>query len=265
MPAKVSSAANQCAPIKKPFRFVNLVPFALLISVLIGLWLMIPKGEKPETPVNMETMVPVIVVDPGHGGHDNGATRNGLVEKQLSLDTALRLERLLKKRGFTVVMTRNDDRFLELYERAQIANQFPRALFVSVHFNDSSTGTGEGVETFYATDKVTGSFGGLLSGKVEAPPADNGAGFAQTVQKLVASRLGVLDRGTKAGQLAVVRHTRCPAILVEGGFVNNVLEARKLKEPAYRERLAAAICEGVVAYHNQRVLEASQRKVATAK
>ena len=54
-------------------------------------------------------------------------------------------KRLLKKRGFTVVMTRNDDRFLELYDRAKIANQFPRALFVSVHFNDSSTGTGEGL------------------------------------------------------------------------------------------------------------------------
>jgi N-acetylmuramoyl-L-alanine amidase len=261
-PSANSSAAKQCAPIKKPFRFVNLVPFALLLAVLIGLWVTIPKGEKPATPVNFESLVPVIVVDAGHGGNDNGATRNGLVEKQLALDTALRLERLLKKRGFTVVLTRNDDRFLELYDRAQIANQYPRALFVSIHFNDSSTATGEGVETFYAADKVAGSFGGLLSGKVEPPPADNGAGFAQAVQKSVAGRLGALDRGTKARQLAVVRHTRCPAILVEGGFINNPLDARKLKEPTYRERLADAICEGVVSYHNQRVLEASQPKVA---
>lgn len=225
---------------------------------------MIPKGTH-DGEGDVTSLVPVIVVDPGHGGHDNGATRNGLVEKQLTLDTALRLERMLQKRGFTVVMTRRDDRFVDLYERAQVANAQQRALFVSVHFNDNTTASGDGVETFYASDKVVGS-GGIFSKRtLEDPPADNGAAFAQAVQQSVIARMGVTDRGIKGRPFAVVRHTRCPAVLVEGGFINNPAEARKLKDDGYRERLAAAISDGVVAYHNQRTLAATQSRIAKAK
>ena len=213
--------------------------------------MLIPKGPH-STSADLESTIPVIVIDAGHGAHDNGATRNGLVEKQLTLDTALRVERLLQKRGFTVVMTRRDDTFVELYDRAQIANRYSRALFVSIHFNDSTTGSGDGVETFYASEKVAPSTGGWFSKKVEAPPADNGAGFAQLVQSAIVARLGVTDRGTKGRSLAVVRHTRCPAILVEGGFVNNPADARKLRDPAYREKLASAIVDGISLYHRQR-------------
>ena len=202
----------------------------------------------------MESAVPVIVVDAGHGGHDNGASRSGMMEKNLALDTALRLERLLTARGFKVIMTRRDDRFLTLSERSQIANEIPRALFVSVHFNDNATASGEGVETFYASEKVVGSGGGLFAKRVEPPPADNGAGFAQAVQSSLVSRIGVIDRGVKSASLAVVRHTRCPAVLVEGGFMNNPTEARRLKDTGYRERLATAIAEGVAAYHQSRIL-----------
>ena len=202
----------------------------------------------------MESAVPVIVVDAGHGGHDKGASRSGMVEKDLALDTALRLERLLIARGFKVVMTRRDDRFLTLFERSQVANEIPRALFVSIHFNDNATASGEGVETFYASEKVVGSGTGLFAKRVEPPPADNGAGFAQAVQQSLVSRLGVVDRGVKSRPLAVVRHTRCPAVLVEGGFMNNPAEARRLKDTGYRERLANAVAEGVAAYHQSRVL-----------
>jgi N-acetylmuramoyl-L-alanine amidase len=251
-------------PIKKPFRFVSLVPYVALVALLIWLWTMIPHPTQPEADVNLELMTPVVVVDAGHGGHDNGAVRNGLVEKILALDTAQRLERLLKKRGFTVVMTRTDDRFLELFDRAQIANQFPRALFVSVHYNDNATESGEGVETLYATEKVAGSNGGLFAKKVEAPPADKGAGFAEAIHRQVISRLGVLDRGTKARQLAVLRHTRCPAILVEGGFINNPADAKRVRDPAYRERLASAVAEGIEAFHKKRILDANAQPLAKA-
>lgn len=213
--------------------------------------MLVPKGSHSTTD-DVESTVPVIVIDAGHGAHDNGATRNGLMEKQLTLDTALRVERLMQKRGFTVVMTRRDDTFVELYDRAQIANRYSRALFVSIHFNDSTTGSGDGVETFYASEKVAPSTGGWFSKKVEAPPADNGAAFAQVVQSAIVARLGVTDRGTKGRSLAVVRHTRCPAILVEGGFVNNPADARKLRDPAYREKLASAIVDGISLYHRQR-------------
>lgn len=245
-------------PPKTGFRFSSLLPHLGLVMLLVGLWLLIPRGLQTGDGADWQKMVPVIVVDAGHGGHDNGATKNGLVEKHLTLDTALRLEQHLKKRGFTVIMTRKDDRFLELHDRANVANKQRRALFVSVHFNDSTTGSGDGVETFFASEKVAPSSAGFFSKPVEPPPADNGAGFAQFVQQSIISRLGVKDRGIKGRQFAVVRHTRCPAVLVEGGFVNNAAEARKLANPRYRDQLAAAICEGVVAYHNHRTQEAAQ-------
>lgn len=213
--------------------------------------MLIPKGQR-DTSVDPESTVPIIVIDAGHGAHDKGATRNGLIEKQLTLDTALRVERLLQKRGFTVVMTRRDDTFLELLDRVQLANQYARALFVSIHFNDSTTGSGDGVETFYASEKFAPSTSGWFAKKVEAPPTDNGAAFAQAVQNSIVARLGVTDRGIKGRALAVVRHTRCPAILVEGGFVNNPTEARKLRDPAYREKLAIAIVDGITLYQRQR-------------
>jgi N-acetylmuramoyl-L-alanine amidase len=252
-------------PPKTNFRFSSLLPHLGLLMLLVGLWLLIPHGTQTGDEADWQKLEPVIVVDAGHGGHDNGATKNGLLEKQLTLDTALRLEQHLKKRGFTVIMTRKDDRFIELHERAGIANKQRRALFVSIHFNDSSTGSGDGVETFYASEKVAPSSAGFFSKPVEPPPADNGAGFAQLVQQSIIGRLDVKDRGIKERAFAVVRHTRCPAILVEGGFVNNAAEARKLANPRYRDQLAAAICEGVVAYHNQRTQEAAKTQVAAAR
>ena len=241
-------------PSGKGFRFKSLLPHLGLVLLLLGLWFAIPRKPREVAPGDMESAVPVIVVDAGHGGHDKGASRSGMMEKDLALDTALRLERLLIARGFKVVMTRRDDRFLTLFERSQIANEIPRALFVSVHFNDNATASGEGVETFYASEKVVGSGTGLFAKRVEPPPADNGAGFAQAVQQSLVSRLGVMDRGIKSRPLAVVRHTRCPAVLVEGGFMNNPVEARRLKDTGYRERLANAVAEGVAAYHQSRVL-----------
>jgi len=233
-----------------------------------GLWMLAMHrdeiGEDYGTP---DLSLPTIIVDAGHGGHDGGARNNGLCEKDLTLDTAKRLERLLRKCGFPVVMTRRDDRFVELFERAKIANKHPRALFVSIHFNDNTTASGDGVETFYAAQKASfnddgWSLTGLFKSKPDAPPEDHGLAFAQAVQSSIVSSLRVTDRGTKARQFAVVRLTRCPAVLVEGGFLNNPTEARRLCEPAYREKLAAAIADGVQAYHRARVEEAQSARLA---
>ena len=213
--------------------------------------------------------IPTVVIDAGHGGRDSGATNNGLREKDLTLDTAFRLERHLRDAGFAVVLTRRDDRFLELFDRAEIANQIRRALFVSLHFNDNTTASGDGVETFYAQQKAAfsedgWSFAGLFEGAAEGPPLDQGEAFARSVQASMVTRLGVTDRGAKPRQLAVVRLTRCPAVLVEGGFLNNPKEARKLADADYRESLAAAIAEGVASYvqeklAQERTLDLAQR------
>ena len=236
------------------------LPLLGLAVFFTGVAMLIPLGVDETgvfSPPNRT--LPTVVVDAGHGGHDGGAFRNGLHEKDLALDTALRLERQLRARGFPVVLTRRDDTFVELFDRAQVANAIPRALFVSIHFNDNTTAAGDGVETFYATDKVVAtsegwSIAGMFRRRHEPPPADNGFAFAQCVQGAVVVGLDITDRGAKARDLAVVRYTGCAAVLVEGGFLNNPREAKKLAQPAYRERMATAIAEGVAAY--QREIEA---------
>lgn len=207
--------------------------------------------------------LPTVVVDAGHGGHDGGAARNGLREKDLTLDTALRLEKKLRVLGFPVVLTRRDDRFLELGARSDIANRHPRALFVSIHFNDNVAAVGEGVETYYAGEKTPvaeegWSFAGLFRATPEPPPADNGVAFAQTVQASIIGALGVTDRGVKSARYAVIRQTRCPAVLVEGGFINNPAQAREIAKPAYREKLATGIADAVAAYQRKRAQEAGR-------
>lgn len=242
------------------------LPLLGLVLFLAGVALLIPLGmDEPGVFLPPNRTLPTVVVDAGHGGHDGGAFRNGLREKDLALDTALRLERQLRARGFPVVLTRRDDTFVELFDRAQVANAIPRALFVSIHFNDNTTAAGDGVETFYATDKVAASsegwsLAGMFKRRHEPPPADNGFAFAQCVQGAVVVGLDITDRGAKARDLAVVRYTRCAAVLVEGGFLNNPREAKKLAQPAYRERLATAIAEGVAAYQREREADAQAEK-----
>jgi N-acetylmuramoyl-L-alanine amidase len=218
-----------------------------------GVALLIPWNAVKEPVQEPDRSLPTVVIDAGHGGHDGGSSRNGLREKDLTLDTALRLERHVRDYGFPVVLTRRKDEYLELFDRAHIANRIPRALFVSIHFNDSTTGSGDGVETFYAEQKAAFSdgwtFAGLVQGRFEDVPPDQGASFATAIQQSVVTHLGVTDRGAKPRQLAVVRLTRCPAALVEGGFLNNPAEARKLAQPEYRERLAVAVADGIRNYH----------------
>ncbi len=213
--------------------------------------------------------LPTVIVDAGHGGQDGGAAGNGLREKDLTLDTALRLEKKLRALGFPVVLTRRDDRFLDLTERSDIANRHPRALFVSIHFNAIAKAVGEGVETYYAGEKVPvaqegWSVAGLFRPTPEPPPADNGLAFAQLVQAAMVGALGATDRGVKPARYLVIRHTRCPAVLVEGGFINNPAQARQIMQPEYREKLATAIADAVAAYQHRRTEDAKKPVLAQA-
>lgn len=203
---------------------------------------------------------PTIIVDPGHGGNDCGARRNGLLEKDLTLDTALRLEMRLIQLGFPVVLTRREDRFVELRERSDVANRYARALFVSIHFNDFASAKGQGLETFYASDKAADSelawyFSDLFPSADTAPPLDNDMALAKTVQATAVKALGVANRGVKAAGYAVIRHSRCPAILIEGGFINSRAQAKEIGTPAYREKLAFAIADAVAIYYRQSIEE----------
>jgi N-acetylmuramoyl-L-alanine amidase len=209
-------------------------------------------GSDPRTSAALSADLPTIIIDAGHGGNDEGARSNGLVEKQLTLDLALRLEKCLQDKGFRTVLTRRDDSYVSLPARIEIANKFDYSLFVSLHFNKSGYSSVSGIETFYASEKVlpepAWSFAGLFPKREPVPSVDRGGNFAGLIQAALVTRMEASNRGIKGHPLYVVRHTKMPAVLVEGGFMSNPFEARLLATPEYRDRLAASLTEGIVQY-----------------
>ncbi len=203
-----------------------------------------------------------VIIDPGHGGGDSGAVAQGVVEKSLNLDVGLRVAQLLQARGVEVRLTREDDHFVPLEDRVQLANSLPGAVFVSIHFNDASgngkaVGRASGIETYYCERKLTPDSGwawaSLFGGKGSAPGAPNGAiregqTLADCIQGSLIAGTAATDRGIKERSLYVTHRVMGPAVLVEGGFVSNPAEARRLGDTAYRQTIAEAIAAGIVKY-----------------
>lgn len=170
-----------------------------------------------------------VVIDAGHGGHNLGQAVGGVYEKWMALDVALRLERFLKAKGVKTVMTRRSDVFLGLDERAAIANRYSKdSVFVSVHFNGASNTGAVGLETFYY----------------------NRSGFdlASRVHRRNLAALRGVDRGVKFARFHVIRNTKQAGILVEGGFLTNTNERKKIATGPYRQSLAEAIGQGILDY-----------------
>jgi N-acetylmuramoyl-L-alanine amidase len=215
----------------------------------------IAPDEQPflDSPLSAQNGFPIVVLDPGHGGRDEGARANGLIEKDLTLDVAARTDKLLKQFGFETVLTRNDDSYVGLSDRAALANRIENAIFVSIHFNHASAGTG--VETFYASEKIPPENAWTWVGFFNKPAplqVDKGETLAGFIQASMVMRTEATNRGIRGRPLYVVRHTRCPAALVECGFISNAFEARLIANEEYRDRLAKAISEGVMSYTKSR-------------
>ena len=193
---------------------------------------------------------PLVVVDAGHGGHDGGAVANGVIEKNLSLDIASRVKKDLEAAGVRVIMTRSDDSFLSLDERAALAGTHQADAFVSVHLNTDGEGSAaEGIETYFAETQLLSArqrvpAGGSSQGQTEGKSAE----FASTVQRLVCSTTKAENRGIKARDYAVVARAVCPAVLVECGFITSASESVRLKQVVYRDRVASGIARGVVLF-----------------
>lgn len=193
---------------------------------------------------------PAVVIDAGHGGKDEGAKSRGVLEKDLTLNVALRLEKALNRRGFPTIQTRTEDVFLYLSERAAIANRVKGpAVFVSIHFNQGGGERDNGIETFYADNKVPPVTDWTWVGFFSRPePLDSGEDLAAEVQYAVILKTGARDRGIRARHLYVTRHTRIPAILVEGGFISNKMESHLLNDDHYANGLAEGIAAGIEAW-----------------
>lgn len=207
----------------------------------------------------------VIVLDPGHGGKDAGKSndRFGIAEKALTLDTAQRLKKLLEAAGYKVVMTRTDDRQLapdkatDLQRRAEAASRADADLFLSLHYNSVTARpeTVNGVEVFTMTPQSQFSTGdnGRDDGMAKIANPGNGhdhwnALLGYLMQRQMLRDLQCPDRGLKRARWAVLRLVECPAILIESGYLSNDAEARKIATPAYRQKIAEAIADGVAAY-----------------
>ncbi len=169
-----------------------------------------------------------VVIDAGHGGQDLGGQWGRVYEKHLALDTAVRLEKHLKNMGYRTVMTRRSDYFLTLPQRCQIANRYRNAIFVSVHFNYTWKQDVSGLETFYFNSE--------------------GQKIANQVQNSLIRFTRSIDRNEKFARFYVIRNTKMPSILVEGGFVSNEAERKRMKTARFREALARAIADGIRRY-----------------
>ena len=169
-----------------------------------------------------------VVLDPGHGGRDPGAVRGKTYEKTLNLDVAKRVETLLKKQGYRVRLTRRSDVFLSLGSRVRLANRYRNAIVVSIHFNAERRTSAHGVETYYCSAR--------------------GKRLAGLIQSQLVRLTGARNRGVRFAKYAVLMGTNHTSVLVEGGFISNAAERRKLSSSDYRYRLALAISEGIRRY-----------------
>jgi N-acetylmuramoyl-L-alanine amidase/putative methionine-R-sulfoxide reductase with GAF domain len=212
-----------------------------------------------------------IVVDAGHGGWDLGTVgRKGLLEKDLVLEIAQRLGKLLESRlGATVILTRNDDNYIPLDERAGVANQSQADLFVSVHANYSDLPSARGVETYYtnfftapgAKDLETRDNGSTGKNAVAATLSaadlhekiEQSRRLAASVQRslygtLAGQNPGLRDRGVKEASYVVLTETAMPGILAEVSFVSSPTDEQKLRSDGYREQIAEALYRGIARY-----------------
>jgi N-acetylmuramoyl-L-alanine amidase len=176
----------------------------------------------------------LVVLDPGHGGKDPGAVSHGLKEKDLVLEICRRA-RVALERDFDVqvAMTRTDDTFVELADRAKFANTRNAAAFVSVHINSAANAAARGFETYRHTGAGTGSASGRLQAIVHA-----------AVLEAMRPR-GVVDRKEKSANFAVIRLTRMPAILTENLFVSNRDDAALLRDDGFISAVAESHARGI--------------------
>ncbi len=204
-----------------------------------------------------------VIIDPGHGGQDSGTIRAGLLEKDLALDVARRLDRILQAKGIPTLLTRDGDNYVSLAGRAATANREENALLVSIHFDDAKP-TATGVETYYAPRRITtapmiASWVPFLQHPEEQDNFDSQS-FAGFVQDSLVAGTHAVNRGTRAEPFYVIANVRHPAVLVEGGFLTNKDDAAKLTTEQYREQLASAVADGVTKF--RALMRERQRTVA---
>lgn len=187
-----------------------------------------------------------IFIDPGHGGKDPGAMANGLQEKNIVLDIAKRTVKLLQEfDDVQVKLSRSDDRYIDLAERARLANEWGADYFVSIHVN---SGNGSGYEDF------------IYSGRVANEAVQNQHVMNEEIVKATGSN----NRGKKRANFAVLRQSKMPAILTENGFIDG-RDAQLLKQSVFIEKIARGHVNGLVKIFNLKKNESSLERLGPFK
>jgi N-acetylmuramoyl-L-alanine amidase len=215
-----------------------------------------------------------IVIDPGHGGHDTGTIGpTGLMEKDLCLDVALRLGKIIQQRlpGADVVFTRSDDTFIPLEERTNIANQAKADLFISIHANSSEDHAARGIETYYlnlkgspeamavaarenaASQEGIHDLQDLVKKIAQTEKIDESREFAEDIQDSLSKRVQknartVKNRGVRKAPFVVLIGADMPSVLTEISFLSNPADEQLLKKPENRQRVAEGLYQGVASY-----------------
>ena len=209
-----------------------------------------------------------IVVDPGHGGRDSGARRNGYNEKDIALQVATRLANNLRQ-DYNVIMTRDSDFFVPLDTRAKIGNDANADFFISIHLNSGSSSSANGTEVFYFSKKDQGSYAAQVAkfeNKVDGSYGDvpfsdfilndifyrknqkTSQAIAESVLNNLINTTGLRRRGVFGANFAVLRGSNSPSILVELGFMNNYSDLSQYLTPDGQERAANAIGSAIRSY-----------------
>ena len=231
-----------------------------------------------DTPRSSSTIVdktlPIIVLDPGHGGEDFGALGvGGLLEKDVALSISLRVKKLLEKDGhYRVVLTRSADRFSPLAERMSLANRINAKLFLSIHANASVGKKLSGVETYYLDNAADKASATLAERENKSGPIEGGTGadlsfmlsdliqnakLPESIELAKSVQRGVLrsvkpkspeltDLGVKAGPFYVLVGAHMPCALVEVSFIDHPIEGENLGRTQYRELIAQGVADGVI-------------------
>ena len=251
----------------------NVLAVAGLLLIIASLvWISFHQEKRPAVNAQSKATQPgtpkpfaVVVLDPGHGGQDSGAMCGGVMEKDLTLDVARRVDRLLDSEGIATLMTRLGDSYVSLADRAAFGNRANESIFISIHFNEDNKPVASGVETYYAAHQVASgstlaSWLPFFSRPPSNSPKPESQSLAGFIQQALVARTRSIDRGTQAKQFFVIANVTSPAVLIEGGFITNKDELSKLASEDYRDQLAAAVADGILRYRDV----VSQRKSALA-
>ena len=226
----------------KSYRCISSVDFMKTVDPIIRHWAL--RKSIPRR----------IVVDPGHGGKDKGASGKRFHEKDIVLSISRKVSRLLKHIGYEVYLTRNSDVFIDLQKRPAIARRLNADMFISIHVNKADKKDVSGAECFSMTPAgATSTYSRKPAYKSYPGNKNDANNIALTywIQRSLVGKTKAVDRGVKHARFMVLKESSCPSVLVEAGFLSNPQEEKLLGTESYQWKIARGIVQGILRYHYQ--------------